>query len=56
MGDACMKQLRKYGVSTGDILYGDEHIVIYFLETGAVVYANKVIYDRVYSSFSGIEP
>jgi len=55
MGKACMMELRKYGVNTDDILYGGERLGIYFLETGAVARASKVVYDRAQSSFSSIE-
>ncbi|HEY9561522.1 MAG TPA: sugar kinase, partial [Anseongella sp.] len=43
-------------VDTGSILYGGERLGIYFLETGSVSRASKVIYDRAHSSISTIEP
>jgi 2-dehydro-3-deoxygluconokinase len=48
--------LRKYGVGTGNIVWGGERMGIYFLETGAVSRASKIIYDRAYASISTIEP
>ena len=33
-----------------------ERVGIYFLETGAVARASKVVYDRAHSSISTIEP
>jgi 2-dehydro-3-deoxygluconokinase len=56
MGMAAAMTLRKYGVGTGNIVWGGERMGIYFLETGAVSRASKVIYDRAYASISTIEP
>jgi len=53
---ACVQDLRKYGVNTSHIIYGGERMGIYFLETGAVARASKVVYDRAYSAISEIEP
>lgn len=53
---ACVMDLRKYGVGTSHIIYGGERLGIYFLETGAVARASKVVYDRAHSSVSQIEP
>lgn len=53
---ACVMDLRKYGVDTTDIIYGGERLGIYFLETGAVARASKVVYDRAHSAISEIEP
>lgn len=52
---ACESELKKYGVDTSDIVYGGERLGIYFLETGAVSRASKVVYDRAHSSISTIE-
>ncbi len=43
---ACVMDLRQYGVGTDHIIYGGERLGIYFLETGAVARASKVVYDR----------
>jgi 2-dehydro-3-deoxygluconokinase len=56
MGQACAMSLKKFGVGTDKIVWGGERLGIYFLETGAVARASKVIYDRAYSSISTIEP
>jgi 2-dehydro-3-deoxygluconokinase len=53
---ACVMDLRKYGVDTSRILYGGERMGIYFLETGAVARASKVVYDRAHSAMSEIRP
>lgn len=55
IGRACMMDLRKYGVGTDKIIYGGDRLGIYFLETGAVSRASKVVYDRAHSSVSQIE-
>jgi 2-dehydro-3-deoxygluconokinase len=53
---ACVMDLRKYGVGTSHIIYGGERLGIYFLETGAVARASKVVYDRAHSAISEIKP
>lgn len=55
MGRACHMELKKYGVDTKDIAFGGERLGIYFLETGAVARASKVVYDRAHSAFSQVE-
>ncbi|MDR3261069.1 MAG: sugar kinase [Tannerella sp.] len=52
----CLSELRKYRVGTGRIIRGGERVGIYFLETGAVARASKVVYDRANSSIAGIQP
>ena len=56
IGQACMMDLRKYGVGVDKIVWGGERLGIYFLETGAVSRGSKVIYDRAHSSVSEIKP
>lgn len=53
---ACVMDLRKYGVGTSDIVYGGDRLGIYFLETGAVARASKVVYDRANSAIAEIRP
>jgi len=53
---SALMTLRKHNVDTGHILTGGDRMGIYFLETGAVARASKVIYDRAGSSISTIEP
>lgn len=53
---ACVMDLRKYGVGTSNIVYGGDRVGIYFLETGAVARASKVIYDRANSAIAEIKP
>lgn len=56
IGQACMMDLRKYGVGVENIIWGGERLGIYFLETGAVSRGSKVVYDRAHSSVSEIKP
>lgn len=52
----CISELRKYSVNTQHIIRGGDRIGIYFLETGAVARASKVIYDRANSAIADIKP
>ena len=56
IANSCISELRKFGVGTGNIIFGGERIWIYFLETGAVSRGSKVIYDRSNSSISQVKP
>lgn len=55
IADACLRELRGLGVGVAHCVRGGERIGIYFLETGAVSRASKVIYDRAHSAISEIE-
>lgn len=50
LGDACLGELRKFGVDTSRIFRGPGRMGIYFLEAGANQLPSKVIYDRADSS------
>jgi 2-dehydro-3-deoxygluconokinase len=50
----CISELRKYNVGTSQILRGGNRVGIYFLETGAVARASKVVYDRAESAIAQI--
>ena len=56
IADACLRELRGLGVETKNCIRGGERMGIYFLETGAVARASKVVYDRAHSAVSEIEP
>lgn len=56
IADALINELRGLKVDTESILRGGERLGIYFLETGSVSRASKVIYDRAHSSISTIQP
>jgi 2-dehydro-3-deoxygluconokinase len=49
---ACVRELRGLGVDVRHIVYGPGRMGIYFLETGAVQRASKVIYDRESSAIA----
>ncbi len=55
VGDWAISELRKYNVNTSSIVRGGDRVGIYFLETGAVARASKVVYDRAHSSVSEIK-
>ena len=52
IGQACINELRRYGVDVSNIVFGGDRIGIYFLEKGASQRSYKVIYDRSNSSIS----
>ncbi|MDR1683112.1 MAG: sugar kinase, partial [Candidatus Symbiothrix sp.] len=52
----CISDLRKYNVGTQNIVRGGDRVGIYFLETGAVARASKVVYDRANSAIADIQP
>ena len=52
----CISDLRKYRVGTQHIVRGGDRMGIYFLETGAVARASKVVYDRAHSAIAQIQP
>jgi 2-dehydro-3-deoxygluconokinase len=56
LAQACLMELRKFGVGVDHVLRGGDRMGIYFLETGAVARASQVIYDRACSSMAAIEP
>lgn len=51
-----VSELRKHNVGTEHIIRGGERVGVYFLETGAVARASKVVYDRAHSSIAEVEP
>ncbi|QIK53321.1 sugar kinase [Dysgonomonas sp. HDW5B] len=56
IADWCISDLRKYNVGTSNIQRGGDRVGIYFLETGAVARASKVVYDRANSAIAEIKP
>ena len=55
VGDACLRELRGFGVDTSSIVRKPGRMGIYFLETGAVQRPSKVIYDRAGSAIAEAE-
>lgn len=56
IASAAMMELRKYGVGVDHIVRGGDRMGIYFLETGAVARASKVVYDRAHSAIAEVQP
>ncbi len=52
IGNACISELRRFGVDTSMIKTGSGRMGIYYLETGANQRPSKVVYDREYSSIA----
>ena len=55
IAEACIMDLKRYGVNTGNIVRGGDRMGIYFLETGAVSRGSKVVYDRAHSAIAEIK-
>ena len=53
---ARVMESRKFGVDTSSTLFGGARLGFYFLATGAVARASKVIYDSSHSAIAEIEP
>ncbi len=56
LGDACISQLRGFGVDTSHILRRSGRIGIYFLEHGATQRPSRVVYDRADSCIALAKP
>jgi 2-dehydro-3-deoxygluconokinase len=56
ISQSCLMNLHKFGVDTKNVIFGGERLGIYYLETGAVARASKVVYDRAHSSIADIQP
>lgn len=56
LGDACVGELRRFGVDTSRILRAPGRMGIYYLEAGANQLPSKVIYDRSESTMAQARP
>ncbi len=56
VADACIGELRRFGVDTSRIVRGKGRLGIYYLEAGANQRASKVVYDREYSAIALAKP
>ena len=56
IADACIGELRRFGVDTSQIVRVPGRVGIYFLESGANQRASKVVYDRAGASISVAKP
>lgn len=56
LGDACIAELRRFGVDTSLIVRGSGRMGIYYLENGANQRASKVVYDRAHAALALAQP
>lgn len=56
IAEACIRELRYFGVDTSRILRGEGRMGIYYLEGGANQLPSKVVYDRAYSAIALARP
>lgn len=56
IADACLDDLRRYGVETARIRRAGERLGIYYMEEAASLRTSQVVYDRSGSSFSALRP
>ncbi|MDH7913440.1 sugar kinase [Winogradskyella sp. SYSU M77433] len=56
VGDTAISYLRKFGVSTSEIVRSKRPLGIYFLQVGAVMRPSSISYNRSHSAFSEIQP
>lgn len=55
LGVAANQTLRKFGVDTSWVKFGEGRMGLYFLENGAIQRASRIIYDRFDSAFANIK-
>ena len=56
VGDACLRQLKYYGIDVSDVVRGGERLGTYYFEKAADVRKSLVVYDRNGSSFWSSAP
>jgi 2-dehydro-3-deoxygluconokinase len=56
VADACIGELRRFGVDTSQILRGKGRMGVYYLETGANQRPSKVVYDRDNAAIAMAKP
>ena len=56
IAEACIRELRYFGVDTSRILRGEGRMGIYYLQGGANQLPSKVVYDRAYSAIALAKP
>ena len=54
--DACVRELRGFGVDTKRIIKGEGRFGVYYVEGGANQLPSRVVYDRAYSAISLAKP
>jgi len=56
VGEAALRELRRYGVDVGAVVRGGRRLGIYFTETGANERPSRVVYDREGSGIAEAKP
>lgn len=56
MAEACLAELRRFGVDVSEVLFKDGRMGVYYVEAGSNQRPSKVLYDRDYSSIALSEP
>lgn len=56
LADACIRELRSFGVDTSGIVRAGSRMGIYYLEAGSNQRPSKVIYDRAHSAMAEADP
>lgn len=56
IGQACLNEMRRYGLDTRHVLRRGERLGTFFLEQGVAQRPSQVIYDRRGSSFAELRP
>ncbi len=56
IAEACLGELRSYGLGTDGIVFGGERLGLYYYENPAAQRVSKVVYDRANSSFATLKP
>lgn len=54
IAEACIREIRSFGVDTSDVVRAGNRIGIYFLETGSNQRPSKVVYDRAGSAIAEV--
>lgn len=54
--DACVRELRSFGVDTSRIVTGDGRFGVYYVEGGANQLPSRVVYDRAWSAIAMAKP
>jgi len=56
IGEAALRELRRFGVDTSHVRRAGSRVGIYFLETGSNQRPSKVVYDRAHSAIAEARP
>ncbi|MGA8203709.1 MAG: sugar kinase [Woeseiaceae bacterium] len=56
IGEAALRELRRFGVDTSHVRRAGTRLGIYFLETGSNQRPSKVVYDRAHSAIAEAKP